>query len=101
MSEVIERGAMPFLDRTPAVSVPELKQFLKHGNSVLDIGCGPGTITLDVAEIVKPGNVVGVDPMKDRIEVATQLAGQRELAAWRNAARSFHFWACVSAAGRA
>ena len=38
-----------------------------------------GTITLDVAEIVKPGNVIGIDPMKDRIQVATQLVEQRRL----------------------
>jgi ubiquinone/menaquinone biosynthesis C-methylase UbiE len=80
MSEVIERGAMPFLDRTLEVSVPELTPYLKHRNEVLDIGCGPGTITLDAAEIVKPGNIIGIDPMKDRIKMATLLANQRALA---------------------
>ncbi len=28
---------------------------------LLDIGCGPGTITLDLAELVAPGQTVGVD----------------------------------------
>lgn len=38
-----------------------VKEFLKEGNAVLDVGCGPGTITMGVAEFVKPGRVVGVD----------------------------------------
>jgi ubiquinone/menaquinone biosynthesis C-methylase UbiE len=33
---------------------------LKAEMSVLDCGCGPGTITLDIARIVKQGQVVGV-----------------------------------------
>ena len=37
---------------------------------VLDIGCGPGTITFDVARYVYPGSVIGVDPNPDRIEQA-------------------------------
>ena len=28
---------------------------------VLDLGCGPGSITLGLAETVAPGEVVGVD----------------------------------------
>ena len=38
--------------------------FLRHlepGMSVLDCGCGPGTITQGIAEIVAPGRVVGCD----------------------------------------
>ena len=34
---------------------------LAPGLSVLDCGCGPGTITLGIAECVAPGRVVGVD----------------------------------------
>jgi SAM-dependent methyltransferase len=42
--------------------------------NVLDVGCGYGTITLNVAEIVKPGQVVGIDPFKDRIDTAQAWA---------------------------
>jgi SAM-dependent methyltransferase len=31
------------------------------GRSVLDVGCGPGTITVDIAGRVAPGRVVGID----------------------------------------
>ena len=31
------------------------------GQDLLDVGCGPGTITIDLARIVAPGRVVGVD----------------------------------------
>ena len=31
---------------------------VKRGMSVLDCGCGPGTITIGFADIVAPGNVV-------------------------------------------
>ncbi len=34
---------------------------LRSGIYLLDCGCGPGTITVDMAEIVSPGNVVGID----------------------------------------
>ena len=50
--------------------IPELKRYLARGMRVLDIGCGPGTITFDVARYVYPGSVIGVDPNPDRIEQA-------------------------------
>lgn len=34
---------------------------LRPGQEVLDVGCGPGTITIDFAHRVTPGNVVGID----------------------------------------
>src|SRR5260370_39870129 len=34
---------------------------LKPGWSVLDAGCGPGTITLGLARRVAPGRAVGID----------------------------------------
>jgi ubiquinone/menaquinone biosynthesis C-methylase UbiE len=35
--------------------------YLRPGASVLDCGCGAGTITLGLAEAVPEGHVVGVD----------------------------------------
>ncbi len=62
--------------RTLEEDIPELKQFLKTGANVLDVGCGTGTITLGVAEAVKPGEVVGIDRGKDRVDVAREWAAQ-------------------------
>ena len=38
-----------------------LRDLLSEGTSVLDVGCGPGSLTLDIARLVAPGRVVGVD----------------------------------------
>ena len=35
--------------------------YLTPGVSVLDCGCGPGAITLGIAECIAPGAVMGVD----------------------------------------
>jgi ubiquinone/menaquinone biosynthesis C-methylase UbiE len=43
---------------------------LAPGLAVLDCGCGPGTITLGLAEQVAPGKVVGVDREASQIEHA-------------------------------
>lgn len=56
--------------------------FLRHlqaGMSLLDCGCGPGTITLDLAEAVAPGEVVGVDVGPSEIERAQAKARERQL----------------------
>ena len=47
--------------RTAANSAGYLIPHLRPGQSVLDIGCGPGTITLDLARLVAPGQTVGLD----------------------------------------
>jgi 2-polyprenyl-3-methyl-5-hydroxy-6-metoxy-1,4-benzoquinol methylase len=47
--------------RTVENSAGYLLPALRPGTRVLDVGCGPGTITLDIAQRVAPGVVVGVD----------------------------------------
>jgi ubiquinone/menaquinone biosynthesis C-methylase UbiE len=51
--------------------------YLKPGWSVLDAGCGPGTITLGLAQRVKPGHVVGIDAEDAQFEQTCSTA-QRE-----------------------
>lgn len=36
-------------------------EYLSPGNTVVDIGCGPGSITVGLAAAVAPGEVVGID----------------------------------------
>lgn len=62
--------------RTLNADIPELKQFLKPGIKILDVGCGVGTITLGVAEAIKPGEVFGIDPFESDIDVAQEWAAQ-------------------------
>lgn len=45
--------------------------------SLLDCGCGPGSITVDFAEIVAPGEVVGIDIEPLQIERAQVVARER------------------------
>jgi ubiquinone/menaquinone biosynthesis C-methylase UbiE len=47
--------------RTAKNSAGYLLPYLATGQSLLDVGCGPGTITADLARLVAPGRVVGVD----------------------------------------
>jgi ubiquinone/menaquinone biosynthesis C-methylase UbiE len=47
--------------RTVENSAAYLAPHLRAGVQVLDVGCGPGTITADIAARVAPGRVLGVD----------------------------------------
>lgn len=44
---------------------------------MLDVGCGPGTITMDFAVLVPGGRVIGIDDSSDVIEKARLTASQR------------------------
>jgi SAM-dependent methyltransferase len=56
--------------RTAENSAGYLLPELRPGMSLLDVGCGPGTITHDLAERVAPGRVVGIDRAVEVIESA-------------------------------
>ena len=47
---------------------------LKTGFRVLDFGCGPGTITVGLAQAVHPGEVHGIDMEDSQIELARAAA---------------------------
>lgn len=50
---------------------------LRSGMRLLDGGCGPGTISIDLAEIVAPGEVIGVDVEPTQVEWARVSATTR------------------------
>jgi ubiquinone/menaquinone biosynthesis C-methylase UbiE len=54
--------------------------FLRPGMSVLDCGCGPGTVTLGFAQLVAPGQVVGTDIEASQVALANDKASSRSLA---------------------
>ncbi len=51
-----------------------LLPYLEPGLRVLDFGCGPGTISIGLAETVSPGEVHGVDMESSQIELARMFA---------------------------
>ncbi|MCI9856847.1 methyltransferase domain-containing protein [Microbacterium proteolyticum] len=63
--------------RTVADSAAYLVSSLSAGTRILDVGAGPGSITVDLADRVFPGRVVGVDAAPDVVEVARATAGER------------------------
>jgi SAM-dependent methyltransferase len=53
--------------------------YLRSGMELLDVGCGPGSITVGLADAVAPGRVVGVDLQSTQVERASALAAERGL----------------------
>ena len=66
--------------RTAANSAAYLLPHLRAGMRLLDVGCGPGTLTVDLAAQVAPGDVVGIDVERSVVDEARQLAAERRTA---------------------
>lgn len=60
--------------RTVENSAAYLQKHLTPGSSLLDVGCGPGTITVDFARRLAPGRVVGIDPSAEVLQGARATA---------------------------
>ncbi|GAW24998.1 hypothetical protein ANO14919_145960 [Xylariales sp. No.14919] len=63
--------------RTAAVNSAYILPLLQTDMRILDVGCGPGTITLDLAAHAPKGSATGVDTSSDAIETARELCKQR------------------------
>src|SRR6201999_1558842 len=63
--------------RTAENSAAYLLPHLAPDARVLDVGCGPGTITADLADRVPRGRVTGIDAAPGIVEQARQAAGER------------------------
>ena len=63
--------------RTASKEGAFLLPHLRPGMTLLDCGCGHGTITTGLAEVVAPGRVVGIDMEEERIVAAKKHAAER------------------------
>ena len=63
--------------RTVENSAAYLLPHLSPGSSLLDVGCGPGTITVDLAERLGGGHVVGLDSSAEVVAKASGLGDER------------------------
>ena len=53
---------------------------LRAGMRLVDCGCGPGSITVDLAQMVAPGQAIGVDLRADALTQGRSLAWERGIA---------------------
>src|SRR3954465_4726642 len=65
------------LRRTAATSATFLLPHLQPGWELLDCGCGIGSITCDLANVVAPGRAIGLDTQAGQIDRARRLSAER------------------------
>jgi SAM-dependent methyltransferase len=65
--------------RTAANSAAYLVPHLKPGMSLLDIGSGPGTITVDLARLVAPGGLTACEVSESALELSRAEAARQQV----------------------
>ena len=68
-----------FARRTGEGGAAFFLQYLRPGMRLLDCGCGPGSITVDLAQAVTPGEAIGIDLRAEALTQGRQLACDRGL----------------------
>jgi len=63
--------------RTAENSAAYLLPRLQPGQALLDVGCGPGTITADLAELLAPGRVTALEHTHDALSLARDETARR------------------------
>jgi ubiquinone/menaquinone biosynthesis C-methylase UbiE len=66
--------------RTAAEAAAFLLPHLRQGMRLLDVGCGPGSITLGLADAVRPGEVTAIDLSDDVLAEARARAAEKGVA---------------------
>ena len=76
--------------RTAENSAAYLLPYISAGQSLLDVGCGPATITADLAERVAPGTVTAVEVTAEALAIARDGIARRETPNVRFAVADVH-----------
>lgn len=63
--------------RTASNSAPHLLPYITPTSRILDLGCGPGSISVDFARLAPQGHVTGVEYVPEPLEQARALARSR------------------------
>ena len=71
--------AKVYIRRSAEKEAAYLLPHLKPGMRVLDIGCGPGSISVGLALAVAPGEFQGIDMEQSQIDIATSVAQEAGL----------------------
>lgn len=71
--------------RNAETHAAHLLPHLRPGSRVLDVGCGPGTISVGLAKVIEPGELHGIDMEESQIDIARVSA-----AAGGHANATFH-----------
>jgi SAM-dependent methyltransferase len=75
-----EEWSQAVLARRTGAAAALLAPQLRAGMRLIDCGCGPGSITADLARAVAPGAAIGIDLRKEALLHARTLAREREIA---------------------
>ncbi|NKB66142.1 MAG: methyltransferase domain-containing protein [Candidatus Latescibacteria bacterium] len=66
-------------NRSISYEAAHIAKLIQPGMKLLDIGCGPGSMTLDFAELVQTGQVTGLDVNDEQFDRPRRLAKERGL----------------------
>jgi ubiquinone/menaquinone biosynthesis C-methylase UbiE len=79
-SQTQEPAFVTALERRRMLDQGFFTRHLRHGMRLLDCGCGPGPVTFELAGLISPGEVVGLDIDANLVERARQLAQEKQVA---------------------
>ncbi|KAH8587684.1 ubiE/COQ5 methyltransferase [Bisporella sp. PMI_857] len=65
--------------RTATNSIPYLLPRLKPNMKILDVGCGPGSISVDLAKYISDGHLTGVEYTDEPLAHARALAAEQNV----------------------
>ncbi|MDJ0844565.1 class I SAM-dependent methyltransferase [Crocosphaera sp.] len=68
-----------FSQRTASKEADFFLPYLSSNMALLDCGCGPGTITVDLAKMVAPASVIGIDIEDCQFEIGRKKAQQENV----------------------